>query len=299
MLAIEMSEFGTPAVLKATRVDTPEVTPNQVLVQNHAIAIDPYDVKFVAGMMGDQKLPVIPGSSVVGEVIAVGDKVTDYKVGDRVAASRHLKTYAEQVPVHQKHLAKVPDNISDELAVASVLGAATGYEMITAGLDVQPDQNILITGAAGAVGSVAVQAALLRGANVYALVRPNQAQRVEALGNVTVIDADSIPSDVTFDGALNTITDDVTLERIAKQLSPNGKMLTLLPVPTSLENQENVQHAFASADGNILANLLADMSADKIHIAMADTMPFNEKNLQEAHRMMLEDHPQGKLVLTF
>ena len=299
MLAIEISEFGTPAVLKTTHVNVPELTPNQVLIQNHAIAIDPYDVKFVAGMMGAQKLPVIPGSSVVGEIIAVGHKVTDYKVGDYVAASRHLKTYAEQVPVHQKYLAKVPEHISDELAVAAVLGAATGYEMITVNLDVQPNQNILITGAAGAVGSVAVQAALLRGANVYALARPNQTQRVAELGDVTVVDAVNIPDAISFDKVLNTITDDTILERIATQLSPNGKMLTLLPVPAALENQDNVQPAFASADGTILANLLADMSADKINIAMADTLPFNEKNLQEAHRMMLEDHPQGKLVLTF
>lgn len=298
MLAIEMSEFGTPTVLKSSRVDTPKLTPSQVLIQNHAIAIDPYDVKFIAGLMGDHKMPLIPGSSVVGEIIAIGDKVTDFKVGDRVAASRHLKTYAELVPVHQKNLAKVPDNISDELAAAVVLGAATGYEMITGQLDVQAGQNILITGAAGAVGSVAVQATLLRGANAFAYVRPNQAERVAALGNVTILDNDIVP-DVQFDGVLNTIPNLNLLEQVAKQLTPGGKLLSLVPVSDALANNEQVQNVYASAAGEYLANLLTDMSANKIEIAIADVMPFNQKNLQEAHRIMLEDHPQGKLVLTF
>lgn len=298
MLAIEMSEFGTPSVLKATRVDTPTLTPSQVLVQNHAIAIDPYDVKFVGGKVGDHSFPVIPGSSVVGEIIAVGEKVTDFKVGDRVAASRHLKTYAELVPVHQKNLAKIPDNVSDELAAASVLGAATGYEMITGELNVQAGQNILITGAAGSVGSAAVQAALLRGAHVFALVRPNKAQRMTELGDVTVIDGDSLP-DVQFDGVLNTIANLPLLEQVAAQLPSEGKLLSLVPVPESIQDNEQVQNVYASAAGEYLKNLLADMSADKITISIADVMPFNEKNLQEAHRMMLEDHLDGKLVLTF
>lgn len=298
MLAIEMSEFGTPSVLKVNHVETPELTPSQVLIQNQAIAIDPYDVKFVAGLMRDHKMPVIPGSSVVGEIIAVGEKVTDFKVGDRVAASRHLKSYAELVPVHQKYLSKVPENISDELAAAVVLGAATGYEMITGGLNVQAGQNILITGAAGAVGSVAVQTTLLRGANVFALVRPNQVQRVSELGDVTIIDGD-VPTDVQFNGVLNTIPNLTALEQVVTQLTPEGKLLSLVPVPDPIKENPQVENVYASAAGEYLHNLLADMSNDKIKIAIADVMPFNEKNLQEAHRIMLEDHPQGKLVLTF
>lgn len=298
MLAIEMSEFGTPEVLKETRVETPELTPSQVLIQNHAVAIDPYDVKFVAGLAGDHAFPVIPGSSVVGEIIAVGAKVVDFKVGDRVAASRHLQTYAELVPVHQKHLALVPDNISDELAAAVVLGAATGYEMITGGLDVQPGQNILITGATGSVGRTAVQIAQLRGANVFALVRPNQAANVPELANVTVVDSQSIPN-MRFDGILNTISDDQTIEQLVKQLTPTGKMLSLVSIPKTLADNEQVQMVFASSAGQYLTALLADMAAGKIDISIADIIPFTEKNLREAHRMMLAAHPQGKLVLTF
>lgn len=297
MLAIQLSQFGSPAVLQTAEVSVPEITPSQVLIQNHAVAIDPYDVKFVAGLMGDKQLPLIPGSSVVGEIVAVGNKVTDFKVGDRVAATRYLKSYASFVPVHQKNLAKVPDNLSDETAVAAVLGAATGFEMMTSVLNVQANQNILITGAAGSVGSVAVQTAKLRGANVYALVRPNQMDRMSDM-DVSAITAENIPN-ITFDGILNTINDDLLQEQLSQHLAPQGHFISLTPLSENLKAQDNVSEVFASGTGDHLAALFAQMSAGDISINIADIMPFNEKNLQDAHRIMLEDHPQGKLVLAF
>lgn len=297
MLAIQLSAFGTPGVLKTAEVPIPELTLSQVLVQNHAVAIDPYDVKFVAGLMGDKPLPLVPGSSVVGEIIAVGDKVTDFKIGDRVAATRYLKSYASFVPVHQKNLAKVPDNLSDEVAVAAVLGAATGFEMITSVLDVQANQNILITGAAGAVGTTAAQIAKLRGANVYALVRPNQMERMAEL-NVSVVTDDNLP-DIVFDGVLNTINDNDLAQQLIHRLSPQGQFISLTPLPEDITASDNVSEVFASGTGNHLSALFTHMSDGDITINIADVMPFNEKNLQVAHRIMLEDHPQGKLVLTF
>ncbi|ELA07522.1 zinc-binding oxidoreductase [Weissella ceti NC36] len=297
MLAIQLSAFGTPDVLKTAEVPVPELTPSQVLVQNHAVAIDPYDVKFAAGLMGDKPLPLIPGSSVVGEIVAVGDKVTDFEIGDRVAATRYLKGYASFVPVHQKNLAKVPDNLSDEVAVAAVLGAATGFEMITSVLDVQANQNILITGAAGAVGTTAAQIAKLRGANVYALVRPNQMERMAEL-NVSVVTDDNVP-DIIFDGVLNTINDNDLAQQLIQRLSPQGQFISLTPLPEDITASDNVSEVFASGTGNHLSALFTHMSDGDITINIADVMPFNEKNLQAAHRIMLEDHPQGKLVLTF
>jgi NADPH:quinone reductase-like Zn-dependent oxidoreductase len=297
MLAIQLSAFGTPDVLKAAEVPVPELTPSQVLVQNHAVAIDPYDVKFVAGLMGDKPLPLIPGSSVVGEIVAVGDKVTDFEIGDRVAATRYLKSYASFVPVHQKNLAKVPDNLSDEIAVAAVLGAATGFEMITSVLDAQANQNILITGAAGAVGTTAAQIAKLRGVNVYALVRPSQMARMAEL-NVSVVTDDNVP-DIVFDGVLNTINDNDLAQQLIQRLSPQGQFISLTPLPEDITASDNVSEVFASGTGNHLSALFTHMSDGDITINIADVMPFNEKNLQAAHRIMLEDHPQGKLVLTF
>lgn len=297
MLAIQLSAFGTPDVLKPAEVPVPELTPSQVLVQNHAVAIDPYDVKLVAGLMGDKPLPFIPGSSVVGEIVAVGDKVTDFKIGDRVAATRYLKSYASFVPVHQKNLAKVPDNLSDEIAVAAVLGAATGFEMITSVLDVQANQNILITGAAGAVGTTAAQIAKLRGANVYALVRPSQMERMAEL-NVSVVTDDNVPN-IVFDGVLNTINDNDLAQQLIPRLSPQGQFISLTPLPEDITASDNVSEVLASGTGNHLSALFTHMSDGDITINIADVMPFNEKNLQAAHRIMLEDHPQGKLVLTF
>lgn len=93
MYAIEMKDYGDVDVFaEVTDAKTPDIKPSQVLVKQHATAIDPYDVKFRAGVMGTSApTPLINGSSVAGDIIAVGSEVSDFHVGDRVAASPHLK----------------------------------------------------------------------------------------------------------------------------------------------------------------------------------------------------------------
>ena len=101
MYAVEMLNYGEPTVLVDNLAAAmPMIKPKQVLVKQRATAIDPYDVKFRQGLMGtDKATPLIPGSSVAGVIVAVGAEVTAFAVGDRVAASTHLKSYAEFVPV--------------------------------------------------------------------------------------------------------------------------------------------------------------------------------------------------------
>ncbi|MFT8466510.1 MAG: alcohol dehydrogenase catalytic domain-containing protein [Liquorilactobacillus satsumensis] len=96
MFAIQIRDYGAVDVFEEVETPRPKIKPKQVLVKQHAVAIDPYDVKFRQGLMGkDQQPPIVTGSSVAGEVVAVGDKVQAFKVGDRVAASPHLRSYAE------------------------------------------------------------------------------------------------------------------------------------------------------------------------------------------------------------
>ena len=303
MKAIQIKTFGDVDVFEEINTPTPTITSKQVLIKNHAVAIDPYDVKFVQGFMGEgDKLPLIPGSSVVGEVIAVGDEVSDFKIGDRVAANRHHRTYAEEVPVGQSAVAKVPDNVDDAHAVAATLGAATGYQMIVQDLDVQAGQKVLIQGGAGAVGSVAVQAALNRGAQVYATASPASFEYLRSLGDVIPVDYHTNYDETLhdFDAVLDTIGGDVALKS-AKVLKTGGKLRNLTDYDEAALAAFNIdaQHAYLIGKRPILAALLADIAENKISLRIDYTAPFTLDNLKKAHQDARHGSLPGKVILTF
>ena len=299
MYAVEMINYGDLDVLTDTQTaQRPEIKSKQVLVQQHATAIDPYDVKFRQGLMGtDKPTPLIPGSSVSGQVIAVGDKVENFSIGDRVAASTHLRSYAQYVAVSQSLLAKIPDNVSYKTAAATVLGAQTGYQMVTVDLDIQPGESVLIHGGAGSVGSAAIQAARLRGAQtIYTTASSTATAYLQAIDSqVQVIDyrttalTQALPEGV--DVILDTIGGD-TLQQSLNVLKPQGRLVSLVEDATD----QRVQHSYLQSNGQRLETLLGLVSVGKISIRIAKVAPFDAENMKQFQTLK---HVLGKLVLTF
>ncbi|MCK8605959.1 NADP-dependent oxidoreductase [Leuconostoc citreum] len=299
MYAVEMINYGDLDVLTDTQTaQRPEIKSKQVLVQQHATAIDPYDVKFRQGLMGtDKPTPLIPGSSVSGQVIAVGDEVENFSIGDRVAASTHLKSYAQYVAVNQSLLAKIPDNVSYETAAATVLGAQTGYQMVTVDLDIQPSESVLIHGGAGSVGSAAIQAARLRGAQtIYTTASSTATAYLQAIDSqVQVIDyrttalTQALPEGV--DVILDTIGGD-TLQQSLNVLKPQGRLVSLVEDATD----QRVQHSYLQSNGQRLETLLGLVSVGKMSIKIAQVAPFDAENMKKFQTLK---HVLGKLVLTF
>ncbi|KAA8458094.1 NADP-dependent oxidoreductase [Weissella paramesenteroides] len=303
MKAIQLENYGPVTGLNEINTDTPKLLKKQLLVKNHAVAIDPYDVKFIAGKMGtSEELPLIPGSSVVGEVVAIGSDVTDFKVGDRIAATRHQKTYAELVPVGQSVATKVPDSIDDVHAVATVIGAATGYQMIHRDLNVQPGQKVLIQGGAGAVGSVAVQAALNIGAQVYATAKPADFDYLRSFGDVTPVDYHTAYENELsgFDAVLDTIGGSVSVQS-AKILKSGGILRGLAGLDEAALSVFDIDAANTFSDGKRpnLEALFADMVAGKIKLRIGQILPFTLTNLRNVHEQARQHSLQGKTVLTF
>lgn len=302
MKAIQLNQYGPVTGLTTITTETPKLLKKQVLVKNHAVAIDPYDVKFIAGNMGNsEELPLIPGSSVVGEVIAIGSDVTDFKVGDRIAATRHQKTYAQLVPVGQSAATKVPDNIDDAHAVAAVIGAATGYQMIHRDLNVQPGQKVLIQGGAGAVGSVAIQAALNIGAKVFATAKPADFDYLKSFGNVTPVDYNTAYENELsdFDAVLDTIGGQVSIQS-AKILKQGGLLRSLAGLDEDAIASFDIDAANTYSDGK-RANLQAlfdEMTVGKISIRIGQILPFTLTNLRNIHEQARQHSLQGKTILT-
>lgn len=303
MKAIQLENYGPVAGLIEINTDTPKLLKKQLLVKNHAVAIDPYDVKFIAGKMGtSEELPLIPGSSIVGEVVAIGSDVTDFKIGDRIAATRHQKTYAELVPVGQSVATKVPDDIDDVHAVAAVIGAATGYQMIHRDLNVQPGQRVLIQGGAGSVGSVAVQAALNIGAQVYATAKPADFDYLRSFGDVTPVDYHTAYENELsgFDAVLDTIGGSVSVQS-AKILKSGGILRGLAGLDEAALSAFDIDAANTFSDGKRpnLEALFADMVAGKIKLRIGQILPFTLTNLRNVHEQARQHSLQGKTVLTF
>ncbi len=178
MLAIRQEVLGGPEVLEVVDVPRPEPGPTEVLVRVAAAGVNPVDWKVRArgGFLGDP--PFTVGWDVAGVVEEVGIGVTRFAAGDRVFGMprfpREAAAYAEYATSPSRQLARTPDGLSDVEAGAMPLAALTAWQALVETADVRPGSRVLVNGAAGGVGHLAVQIAKARGAYVIGTARAVQ-----------------------------------------------------------------------------------------------------------------------------
>jgi NADPH2:quinone reductase len=163
--AIVVREAGGPGVLREEEVDAPVADPGEVLIRVAAATVNYADVKARSGRDGAPVFPYVPGHDVVGTVEAVGDGVTEFAVGQRVGTIVWHGGYAELTPAPVAQTVALPDAISFEQA-ASVVALATAYAAVVVLGRLQAGEAVVVNGASGGVGSIAVQIARHLGAQV-------------------------------------------------------------------------------------------------------------------------------------
>ncbi|MEO1663866.1 MAG: quinone oxidoreductase [Chloroflexota bacterium] len=207
MKVISFSKHGTPDVLRVLNVDVPAPTGNQVLVRNHAIGVNYVDVQHRQGGYYEVELPLIPGIEAAGTVEAVGETVSEFATGDRVAYAGYMGgNYAEYTLVPEDRLFPVPDGIGFDVAAASVLQGITAYVLTHHTYPVQRGDWMLVHAAAGGVGSLLTQMGHYLGATVIGTVSTEEkAQFARQMGANHLIRY----TEVDFEQATNQITDDV------------------------------------------------------------------------------------------
>jgi NADPH2:quinone reductase len=168
--AIQVHAHGGPEVLTVAEVKTPQPGPGQVLVRNRAIGVNFIDTYYRTGLYPVPTLPFIPGNEGAGEVIALGEGVTGFRPGDRVASVAALGAYAEERIVDAKTLVTLPDSIDDETAAAMMLKGLTAQYLLRRTFKVEPGQVILMHAAAGGVGLILCQWAKHLGCTVIGTV---------------------------------------------------------------------------------------------------------------------------------
>lgn len=176
----------------------PQPAAGEVLVEVEAASVNGFDLSVAAGYVWDMiphEFPVVLGRDLVGTVTAVGDGVTDVSVADRVAGvipgmalGARTGALAESVAVPAGALTRVPVGVDTQQAAVIGLAGIAAHDALHA-LNVRPGETVLVSGATGGVGSIAVQLAAETGATVIATARPGEEERyVRGLGAAHTVD---------------------------------------------------------------------------------------------------------------
>jgi NADPH:quinone reductase-like Zn-dependent oxidoreductase len=315
MKAIVQDRYGTADVLQVAEIDKPVARGNEVLIQIRAAGVDigtwhlmtgrPYLVRLALGLRRPRAR--VRGRDVAGVVEAVGPEVTRFRVGDEVYGTCD-GSFAEYAAGAEKRLARKPSNLTFEQAAAMPISAGTalqGLRELTSG------QRALIIGAAGAVGTFAVQLAKHRGAHVTGVCSTTKLDLVRELGADEVIDYTREDITGQYDFILDT-AGHRKLSRLRQALTRNGTLVIV--------GSETGGKLLGGFDRTLRAGLLSPfisqrlaglMSTEKAEVydELRDLIeagalkPVIDRSYPladaaEAVRHLTETHARGKLVLT-
>jgi NADPH2:quinone reductase len=318
MKAISVSQHGGPEVLELVTLPTPEPFADQVLVKVLAAGVNYIDTYQRSGAY-QMQLPFTPGMDGAGEVVAIGEQVTDISVGDIVAWPSAVGSYAEYIAIAANRVVSVPEGLDPAIACASMLQGMTAHYLINDTFRVQAGTVALVHAAAGGVGLLLTQMISARGGTVIAT-----ASTREKLDAALAAGASHALEYDRFDEAVRELTDgqgvDVvydgvgatTFERSLASLKRRG-MLVLFgaasgPVPPvdlqilnrmgslyitrpTLADYIVTRAELESRAGDIFSQLVTGRLSFKIGGS------YSLERAQDAHRDLQSRKTSGKLVL--
>jgi len=314
MKAIVQIGYGSPEFLKLKEVDKPVIEENEVLVKVYAAALNagdlfslkgsPWLVRFTVGF--PRPKDYILGWDMAGRVEAIGDRVTQFKIGDEVfAACSH--TFAEYVRAPESVLALKPTKLSFEQAAAVPTAGLTALQGLRNMGNLQPDQKVLVNGASGGVGTFAVQIAKALGAEVTGVCSTRNAEMVRTIGADHIIDYTK--ADFTKNGhGYDLILDNVANHSFADLrqaltsqgvIIPNsghggmGYVIKAFALSPFVDQVGSMYMAKPNSEDMVFLKDLID--AGQITPVIDKTYPLCDA--PEAFRYLEEEHPRGKVVL--
>lgn len=181
--AVMLTKKGGPEVLQIVELPIEQPGPGQLRVRVRAAGVGSTDLAMLAGNYPyAPKIPFVPGYEVAGVIEAIGTGVTGFELGQRVAALTVHGSFAELLVREAEHFLPIPDGVSDRDAAAVILNYMTAWQMIHRVANVQPGQTALVTGAAGGVGTAALQLLRLSGAKAYGSASAPKHDTLRSLG---------------------------------------------------------------------------------------------------------------------
>ncbi|HEY1508123.1 MAG TPA: NADP-dependent oxidoreductase [Solirubrobacteraceae bacterium] len=298
MKAVQFSQFGGPEVLELVELPDPEPAAGQIRVAVRAAGINPIDWKVRGGAMGGE-LPMTTGRELAGVVDAIGDGVTDVKPGDGVfgfaaggggAAELALSSDYARIPpsLDYAHASALPVAVETAVRTLDLLGVGSG-------------DTVLINGAAGGVGSAAVQIARDRGARVIGTASEGNHEYLRSLGAESTTYGDGLAQrvrELAPDGV------DAALDAAGAGALP--ALVELAGGPervVTVADYQGAQETGATFSGGMgtgravhaLAEIGELIESGRFSLPVAQT--FSLDQIAEAHRLSETGHVRGKLVL--
>ncbi len=299
MKAIVLTAYGDVDKLEERELPSPHPGPNEVVVRVAGASINPVDWKIRSGAAKGRhafSFPGVLGRDASGEVVEVGSDVKDLAVGDRVLGLVQ-GAYAELVTAPAESWAKLPPGLDVVDAGALPLVLLTGAQLIEEAARPARGDVVLVTGAVGSVGRVAVFAAKERGAIVWAGVRASQREEAAQLG-VTGTVALEDDADVARLPQLDAVADTVdgeTIKKVLGKVKPGGVIGSVLGEPAGAKERGLVVRAFmAHPDSKMLARYAAAVAERRLVIPIAKKLPLTAA--REAQKLA-ESGPGGKVLL--
>ncbi len=317
MKAATYTQPGSPDVLTIAEFDKPVPTGDEVLIKVRAASLNPADWRVaMAGpafrslmfKIGKAKVRR-PGIDVAGEVEAIGGHVTRFKPGDTVFGAAH-GAFAEYACGSESKFALKPDNLTFEQAASVPVAGLTALQGLRDHGHLQPGQKVLINGAAGGVGTFAVQIAKAMGAQVTGVCSTNNAEMVRSLGADRVIDytRDDFTNDPErYDLLLDNVANR-SLSKCRRVLKPGG-MLVIAGAPKNMGAvllfllKVHVVHWFTKRTLMFMARInSADLTALAELIAAGKVKPVIDRRyslaeISQAMRYCATGHARAKVVI--
>jgi NADPH:quinone reductase-like Zn-dependent oxidoreductase len=310
MKAVRFHEYGDPDVLRYEDVDEPVPGTGQVRVRVAGTTFNGVDGNIRAGFMQGPMpltLPHIPGLDVAGTIDALGEGVSDFKVGDHVVGFLPFVVdgaSAEYVLAPAESLALAPTSIPLADAAALPLVGLTAWQALFEHAELKAGQRILISGAGGAVGGYAVQLAKAAGAYVIATGSPRRSAHVTAAGADEVIDhtttevttAVTEPVDVLFN--LAPITPAAFTALAALVRGGGGVVVSTtvwMPAPGDEERGVRAIDLFVRSDVKQLSELVARVDRGELTVDVAERVPLTD--LVSVHARAAAGTLSGKVIV--
>jgi NADPH:quinone reductase-like Zn-dependent oxidoreductase len=306
MKAVRIRTYGGPAVLAYEDAPRPTAGNGEVLIRVYASTVNPFDCAVRAGYMSgyfQYTLPLVLGTDVSGVVEAVGAGVTDFSPGDAVYARAGLfrdGANAEYVVAFASDVAAKPPSLDHLHAAALPHVTLTAWQALIEMAQLSAGQTVLIHGAAGGVGHIAVQLAHWRGAKVIGTASVNldvlHELKVEQVIDYRTTPFESVVHDV--DVVLDTVGGDVQ-QRSYAVLKPGGLLLSTIQPPSEETAQEygvRAQYVGASPPvGKTLTEVAGLVASGQLKPMVSAVLPLSET--RQAHEMIEGKHTRGKIVL--
>ncbi len=320
MKAIRVQHIGGPEVMEIVDVPVPQAKAAEAVVKVNVAGVNSIDSQFRDGRLRTP-LPFIPGQEGAGVVTAIGPQVKTLKVGDRVAWSGTLGSYAEYVAAPEEHLVPIPAAISDEQATAAMVHGLTAHYLVNDAHKLKAGETALVHAAAGGVGLLVVQLAHAIGARVIGTVSSDEKGELarEAGANEVIVftkqdfetEVKRLTSgkgvDVVYDGVGKaTFEKNLNVMRLRGMLVLYGMSSGAVPPvdPAKLSEKGSLYIArttlahFTATRDELLARtsaLFGLIAEGKLHMRIAKKYPLAEA--AEAHRDLDSRHFAGKLLL--